>query len=88
VFDWEDVAKSQQYAPRFNNRQIRTRQRVAYAEVGHAENVNLVDRIPRGQETVYATWKDDPGERARRIWLWWIPRLQAESSASNTLHAL
>jgi hypothetical protein len=78
VFDWEDVAKSQQYARRFNNRQIRTRQRVAYAEVGHAENVNLVDRLPRGRETVYATWKDDPGERARRIWLWWIPRLLTE----------
>ena len=78
VFDWEDMAKSKQYARRFNNRQIRTRQRVAYAEVGHAENVNLVNRIPRGRETVYTTWKDDPGERARRIWLWWIPRLQTE----------
>jgi hypothetical protein len=63
---------------RFNNRQSRTRQRVAYGEVGHAENVNMVDRRPRGRETFYATWKDDPGERARRIWLWWIPRLQTE----------
>ena len=31
-----------------------------------------------GREPHYANWKIDPGERARRIWMWWQPRLQTE----------
>ena len=31
------------------------------------------------REPTISSWKDDPSERARRIWTWWRSRLQAKS---------
>ena len=31
------------------------------------------------REPTISSWKDDPSERARRIWIWWRSRLQAKS---------
>jgi hypothetical protein len=42
--------------------------------------INLDCSRPQGRETSYDDWKDDPGERARRIWLWWTPRLETYQS--------
>jgi hypothetical protein len=36
--------------------------------------INVDSSRPQGRETSYDDWKDDPGERARRICLWWTPR--------------
>jgi hypothetical protein len=78
AFNWEDVQKSKQYIQGFNNQCLRMHHQVVYGEVGHAKNVDLVDMIPKGQETFYANCKDDPGEQAWKNWLWWLPWLQSE----------
>jgi hypothetical protein len=58
-------------------------------ESEHGKIVDLVDMIPKGQETFYANCKDDPGERARKIGYGGYLGCNQKSCASNTLlHAL
>jgi hypothetical protein len=46
----------------------------ALARKNDARKQNDVSREP-----TISSWKDDPSERARRIWIWWRSRLQAKS---------
>ena len=46
----------------------------ALARKNNARKPNDVSREP-----TISSWKDDPSERARRIWIWWRSRLQAKS---------
>jgi hypothetical protein len=50
------------------------------------KNANTVSRDSR--EPSILSWKDDPSERARRIWLWWRGRLRAGSILPTFRHAI
>jgi hypothetical protein len=79
-FDWDVLPQSDNYIRRVNNQRLRMRQRAAFEEEGHCDDIDTDSTKPKGRETSYDNWKDDPGERARRIWLWWIPRFEVEKS--------
>jgi hypothetical protein len=83
-FDWESISTSKSYGDRVNARRIRERKRKIYAadcdaaEVGDAIEYIAADDVDvdststdQGREASFDSWKEDPGERARRISIWW-----------------
>jgi hypothetical protein len=59
----------QNYQTRLTNRLLRERQRVAETQLDTSKYD--VDDSPTGREPSYSDWKQDPGERTRRIYEWW-----------------
>jgi hypothetical protein len=77
AFNWDKVESSKTYHERVLRRARQERQRILYPEGEGAggDTTALVEVDPsleEGHIHLYDSWKDDPGERARRIWEWWI----------------
>jgi hypothetical protein len=79
IFDWDEIKGSDQYSRRVTRRRLRERRRM-FLNSQSQENDNNANAVQIGRETSYDDWKDNPGERARRIWLWWTPRLATYQS--------
>jgi hypothetical protein len=67
----------------FAKRQCHEEYNAALARKNSARKPNDVSRVPKPNDVsrvpTISSWKDDPSERARRIWIWWRSRLQAKS---------
>jgi hypothetical protein len=75
AFDWDKDKVSKTYRARVLRRMRRDRQRLLVSEGAASEAAALADAalsLEEGDIRYYDSWKDDPGERARRIWEWWI----------------
>ena len=73
-FDWESIEDSEQYHKRVLARARRERQKKVVGAGDDPRAVAAAARIAdldSATESGIKSWKDDPGERARRIWLWW-----------------
>jgi hypothetical protein len=94
TFDWDSIPEAKTYKRRVNER-ARRRNQQAIVEEGNPEAplVNQSGYQPDDNNTASTTtsspqdsWKEDPGERARRIWEWWRIRLNADKSSWKMFH--
>ena len=74
--DWDTVGNGscERYNQRLVRRQARRQRRNQVVNHDNDEDNDEVNNIGEGRVDVISTyqdWKDDPGERARRISLWW-----------------
>jgi hypothetical protein len=70
TLDWDKVEGSKTYRERVLRRARRKRQGLLVSEGAESDVTALVDvdSSQEGHIRYYDSWKDDPGERARRIW--------------------
>jgi hypothetical protein len=69
-FDWDATADSKQYEDRARRRKLLSRKRVAEAQLGQNAETASTSMDSDGREPTFENWMQDPGERARRIYLW------------------
>lgn len=63
-YDWDKVEGAAEYNTALEKRNKKK------AEKDHEQGEND-EAATREREMDYRTWRDDPAERARRIWYWW-----------------
>ena len=68
-YNWDAVDGAAAYNHSLENKNKKRAERVR-------RNSGDIDELDKDEgdgrtRTVICTWRDDPGERARRIWLWW-----------------
>ena len=83
-FSWDDLPESKLYENRLKKRRLRERLAAVYGadtsrnpdgegeDCADADHVNADTNTANGREPTFKSWKEDPGERSRRILLWWI----------------
>ena len=79
-FDWTGVPEAAEYdaALARKNKLKQTKAAAAAAAAASSSSVVAAPVIPEVSERTeeeFFDWKQDPVERARRLWEWWVPRV-------------
>jgi hypothetical protein len=67
-YNWDDVEGASAYNEKLKKK------------IAKQRNLREDDPSTDSREGRYRTWEDDPGEQARRIWIWWLDRFDRFSA--------
>ena len=72
TFDWDTVKGAYEYNERLNKKIIAfNNKKDSNLSENEDQDEDFEDFSDKYDPTVYSNWKEDPIERARRIWCWW-----------------
>ena len=72
IYNWETAPGSKAYNDRLARKEV-ARAKAAERRVQEGRPDSAQTRV-----SIYTSWKEDAGERSRRIWEWWKNRVKSE----------
>ena len=83
-FDWSALPGAAEYDLRLNRNLERKAKSVAAVSAASASSLPAEALAPEEPErstlNEVASWRDDPSEKARRIWEWWVVRVKGPAA--------